>query len=247
MAKIRILPFNVLNLSTSSVAVTGTPDSGYPESRLYDLSIDFYWKYTASGTIEIVCDQGAGIDWPLVNTLIIDKHNFNGKTMSWEYSSNGSSYSDMVASWVQGDNLQIVKESAISTAYRYHKLTITSAVNPQCTEVFMGGYYEFQVRFDEPPNQQDRDNVVWQLTLGGLERSTKLGGVRRGRKYDLFLYPSKLIEWREVVTYMDEYSKPFYVRDHESNYWYTRFGIVPGGPFVTEQQQEKEVELLEIL
>jgi len=247
MSGIRILPFNVLSFGTSSVTVTGTPDSGYPESRLYDHSIDFYWKYTASTTIEIVCDQGAGIDWPLVNTLLIDKHNFNGKTMSWEYSSNGSDWYDMVGSWVQGDNLQIVKESSISTAYRYHRLTIASAVNPQCTEVWMGGYYEIAVRYDEPPEQTDVDNVVWTATLGGIERSTKLGGVRRGRNYSLFLYPGKLIEWKELVTYLDEFSKPFYVKDHEGDYWFARFRIIPGGLYITEQQQEKDVELLEIL
>jgi len=247
MASIRIIPFNALQLSTSSVSVTGTPDSGYPESRLYDHSINFYWKYTASATIEIICDGGAGVDWPLVNTLIVDKHNFTGRTMSWEYSSNGSSWSDMVASWVQGDNLRVAKESEISTAYRYHKLTIASAVNPKCTEVFMGGYYEFPVRFDSPPEEADVDNVIWQATLGGIERSTKLGAVRKGRKYSLFLFPSKLLEWREVIAYLDENSKPFYVKDHESNYWLARFRSLPSGDFITEQQQEKDIELLELI
>jgi hypothetical protein len=247
MAKIRILPFNVLQFDTSAITVTGTPDSGYPESRLYDLSIDFYWKYTNSGEISVRCDQGAGIDWPVVNTLIIDKHNFTGRTISWEYSSNGSDWNDMVSSWVQGDNLQIVKESAIATAYRYHKLTVAGAVNPQCTEVYMGGYYEFAVRFDDPPRETDVDNVIWQATLGGIERSTKLGGVRKGRRYSLFLYPEKLIEWRALETYLDEFSKPFYVKDHEDNYWFARFKGLPLGVFPTEQQQEKDVELLEML
>ena len=247
MAKIRILPFNALSISTSAVTVTGTPDAGYPEARLYDRCIDFYWKYTVSGTVVIQCDQGSGIDWPLVNTLIIDKHNFNGKTLSWEYSSNNVDWYDMVPSWVQGDNLQIVKESAIATAYRYHRFTIASAVNPQCTEIYMGGYYEFQVRFDSPPEDLDTENVVWGETLGGLERSTKLGDVRKGRKYSLFLYPEKLTDYRAAVAYMDEYSKPFYLKDHEDNYWLARFIQLPGGTYVTEQQQMKDIELLEIL
>lgn len=247
MAKIRILPFNVLSFDTSSVTVTGAPDSGYPESRLYDRSIDFYWKYTASTTVVVQCDQGVGIDWPLVNTLVIDKHNFNGKTLSWEYSSNGSDWSDMVTSWVQGDNLQIVKESSVETAYRYHKFTIASAVNPQCTEVYMGGYYEFQVRFDSPPEDMDVENVIWGSTLGGLERSVKLGGVRKGRMYSLFLYPAKLTDFRAAVDYMDEYSKPFYIKDHEDDYWLARFIGVPSGLYITEQQQMKDIELLEIL
>lgn len=247
MAKIRILPFNVLNLETSAVAVTGTPDSGYPETRLYDHSIDFYYRRTATGNWEVVCDGGAGVDWPLVNTLIIDRHNFTGRTLRWEYSTNGSTYFDMVDDWVQGDNLQIVKESSITTAYRYHRLTVEGAVNPQCTEIFMGGYYEYAVRFDEPPEEGDVDNVVWTATLGGIERSTKLGDVRRGREYSLFLYPEKLIDWRAMVAYMDEYSKPFYVKDHEDDYWFARFREIPEGTFITEQQQEKAIELLEIL
>ena len=247
MANIRIFPYNVLALSTSSVTVTGTADSGYPESRLYDRAIAFYWKYTASGTVEITCDQGAGGSWPLVNTLIIDRHNFNGRTLSWEYSTNGSAWSDMVSSWVQGDNLQIVKSSTISTAYRYHKLTITSAVNPQCTEVWMGGYYEFPVRFDEPPQQNDLDNVIWTATLGGIERSTKLGDARRGRGYSLFLYPNALTNWNTMVEYLDEYSKPFYVMDHEGNYWLARFRDLPPGSYITEQQQEKTIDILEML
>ena len=247
MAKIRILPFNVLQFDTSSVAVTGTGDSGYPESRLYDLSIDFYYKRTATGDWEVVCDQGAGIDWPVVNTLIIDRHNFTGRVLTWEYSTDGVSYNDMVDSWTQGDNLQIVKESTITTAYRYHKFKVAGAVNPQCTEIYMGGYYEFKVRFDEPPGENDLDNVVWTATLGGIERSTKLGDVRKGRDYSLFLYPEKLVEWRAMVDYLDEYSHPFYLKDHEDDYWFARFRSLPNGSFITEQQQEKDIELLEII
>jgi hypothetical protein len=153
----------------------------------------------------------------------------------------------MVDSWVQGDNLQIVKESTIATAYRYHRFTIASAVNPQCTEIYMGGYYEFKVRFDSPPEDLDSENVVWGETLGGLERSTKLGDVRKGRKYSLFLDPEKLTDYRAAIAYMDEYSKPFYLKDHEDNYWLSRFIQLPGGIYITEQQQMKDIELLEIL
>ena len=248
MAKIRLFPYNVLSFDTSVVTVTGTPDSGYPEARLYDRSIDFYWKYTVSGDVEVVCDQGAGIDWPLVNTLVIDKHNFNGKTLSWQYSSNGADWSDMVDDWAQGDNNQIVKESTISTAYRYHKFKIASALNPQCTEIYMGGYYEFQVRFDDPPVEEDVANVVWNSTLGGLDRGIKLGNMKKGRRYTLFLYPEKLTDYRTMISYLDELSKPFYIKDHEDNYWFARFGGgPPPGVFITEQQQTKEIELLEML
>jgi hypothetical protein len=247
MAKFRFLPFNVLNFDTTAVAVTGTADSGYPEARLYDHSIDFYWKYTATGDITILADQGAGIDWPVVNTLIIERHNFTGRTITWEYSDNGADWHDMIASWAQGDNLQIVKESTETSAHRYLRLVVSGAVNPQCSEVYMGGYYEFPIRFDDAPKEKDVDNVIWTATLGGIERSNKLGDVRRGRIYSLFLYPEALVNWREAIAYLDEFSKPFYIRDHENDYWFARFRELPGGTFVTEQQQEKEIELLEIL
>ena len=159
MAKIKLYTYNVLGESGSVVTVTGSPDSGYPEERLYDRSIDFYWKYTASTTVTFHIDQGAS-GALLVDTLIIDKHNFNGRVMSWQYSDNDSDWSDFVDGWTQGDNNQIVKTSTETSIHRYLRLIITSAVNPQCTEIYMGYGYEFQVRFDEPPEEVDVDNDI---------------------------------------------------------------------------------------
>ena len=39
---IKFYPYNILEFGT--VTVTGDPDSGYPESRLYDRAISLYWK-----------------------------------------------------------------------------------------------------------------------------------------------------------------------------------------------------------
>jgi hypothetical protein len=246
MAKIKLYTYNVLDQSGSAITVTGSPDSGYPEERLYDRSIDFYWKYTASATITFHVDQGAGGSL-LVDTLIINRHNFTGRSMSWQYSDNDSDWSDLVTGWTQGDNNQIVKVSTEASAHRYLRLVVTSAVNPQCTEVFMSSGYEFQVRFDEPPEELDVDNVLWEETLGGCERSTKLGDVRKGRMYSVFLNPTLLASWRTAISYLDENSKPFYVKDHEDNYWLGRFKGLPGGVFPVEQNQTKQFELLEIL
>jgi len=89
--------------------------------------------------------------------------------------------------------------------------------------------------------------VIWEETLGGCERSTKLGDVRKGRMYSVFLTPTLLTTWRTMLSYLDENSKPFYVKDHESNYWLGRFKTYPGGVFPVEQNQTKQFELLEIL
>ena len=167
--------------------------------------------------------------------------------MSWQYSNNDSDWSDLVDGWTQGDNLQIVKVSTETSAHRYLRLVVTSAVNPQCTEIYMGYGYEFQVRFDEPPEELDIDNVLWEETLGGCERSTKLGDVRKGRMYSVFLDPTLLAKWRTAISYLDENSKPFHIKDHEANYWLGRFKSLPSGIFVGESQQTKQFELLEIL
>ena len=246
MADIKLYTYNILDRTGSDVTVTGAPDSGYPEERLWDRSIDFYWKYTASGIITVQVDQGASGNL-LVDTLIIDKHNFNGRVMDWKYSDNGADWSNMVDQWTQSDNLQIVKVSTETSTHRYYLLQIASAVNPQCTEIFMSYGYNFKVRFDEPPEEVDIDNVIWEETLGGCERSTKLGDVRKGRMYSVFLTPTLLTTWRTMLSYLDENSKPFYVKDHESNYWLGRFKTYPGGVFPVEQNQTKQFELLEIL
>lgn len=246
MAKIKLFTYNVLDQSGSAVTVTGSPDSGYPEERLYDRDIDFYWKYTASATVTFHVDQGASGSL-VIDTLIVDKHNFSGRAMSWQYSDNDSDWSDLVPGWTQGDNNQIVKESTESSAHRYYRLVVTNAVNPQCTEVFMSHGYTFQVRFDEPPEETDVDNVFWEETLGGNERSVKLGDERKGRIYSVFLNPTLLASWRTAISYLDQNSKPFYVKDHEDNYWLARFKGRPGGVWPVEQNQTKQFELLEIL
>jgi len=247
MAKVKLFTYNLLDLSGASVSVTGTADSGYPESRLYDRSIDFYWKKTATETTTVQVDQGASGNLS-VDVLIIDKHNFNGKAMQWQYSDNGSSWTSAVTDWTQGDNNQIVKTLDAAITHRYWKVVIASAANPQCSEVYISGGYEFQVRFDEPPEDGDIENVLWNRTLGGLERSTKLGDLIRGRSYSVFLTPANLTSWRTAISYLDEYSLPFYVKDHEDNYWLARFNNgVPRGQYITEEQQTKNFDLIEIL
>jgi len=246
MAFLKLFTYNILDQTDSTVTVTGSADSGYPESRLYDRSIDFYWQYTASGDLIIHVDQGASNQLS-VDTLFIERHNFNGFVMQWQYSDNDSDWTDAVTDWTQSGNTQIVKTLAAAVTHRYWRVHVASAVNPRCTEVFMSGGYSFQVRFDSLPEEADTDNVIWNETLGGIERSVKLGDIRKGRKYSFFLYPELLTNWRTAIDYLDENSKPFYIKDHEGNYWLARFKALPGGSFPTEQQQYKEVELLELL
>lgn len=247
MAKIKLFTYNILE--DNAVTVTGTADSGYPETRLYDRSIGFYWKYTASTTITIHVDQGATGNLP-VDALIIDKHNFNGRSMTWEYSDNDSSWTPAVTGWTQGDNNQIVKTLDTALTHRYWRVTIVSAVNPQCTEVFMSGGYEFQVRFDVNPEVVDLDNVVWEESVGGVESANKMGEARALLEYGLFqddVVNSALTNFRTAMSYLDAYSKPFYIKDHEDNYLFCRLDEISKATFVTQSSVERTIRLKEML
>ena len=75
MSNITLYTRNIFE--TGTVTVTGTPDTGYPESRLHDRCISLYWKDTIIGGKNFLVDQGAAGNVS-VNFLVIDKHNFNG-------------------------------------------------------------------------------------------------------------------------------------------------------------------------
>jgi len=247
MAKIKFFPYNLLSESGVSVSVTGDADSGYPESRLYDRSIDFYWKYTTGGTITFQVDQGAAGDLA-VDFLAIERHNFNGLAMTWDWSTNGSSWTN-VESWTQSGNTQIIKTISSPLTKRYWRVVATSAVAPQCTEIYMSAGYEYQVVFDNVPIGKDQDFVEWQATYGGLEISSKRSPKKRTRSYHLFHANTvfTLSSFRELLSYLDDYSKPFYFKDHEGDYWLARFSPIPDENYTTEGTAETQVQLLEML
>lgn len=243
MAKIKLLTYNILQEGTTTV--TGTPDTGYPEERLYDRSQRFYWKVTDTTTFEIEVDQGSSIlD---VDTLVIEGHNFDGLTLTWQYSDNGSDW-DTAKTWSQSGNSQIVKTLSSALSHRYWKLIIASATNPQCAEVFMSYGYPFQVRFDDAPSGQDVPNVNWVQTYGGFERSEKRSSKRRQRSYMLFhddnMAQGTLANYRTAVGYLSDYSYPFYIKDHEDNYWLCKL-LNFDEDYLTEGSTEREVEVIE--
>lgn len=227
MAKITLYTRNILEDGT--VTVTGTADTGYPESRLYDRCISLYWKDTVIEAKNFVVDQGASGN-VLVDFLAIEKHNFNGINMQWQYSTDNfvADINDAVTDWTQGDNNQIIKTLSSALTKRYWRATLASMTNPKCSEVFMSYGYEFKVRFDSPPTLGNLDNTQWNRTVGGIERSTKFGDKRKTRSYSIVLSSSsELDNFREAVGYLDDYSKPFYIKDCEGDYWMCRFQSVP--------------------
>jgi len=246
MSSIKLYPYNIL-AEDAAITVTGSPDSGYPESRLYDRSIDFYWKYTNTGDITIHCDQGAGgiLD---VDFLAIDRHNFNGRTMYWEWSDNDSAWNDAVTSWSQGDNNQIIKTLETALTHRYWRVRVIGAVNPMCSEVWISLGYEFRIVYTRLPEGQKQPNVRWRETLGGMERSTKLGARRRIKAYTVphFQNDYTLASFREAEDYLDEMSKPLYIQDHEGDYYFARVRDT-NEEYSTEATAEREIEFLEML
>lgn len=231
MARITLYTKNILE--DAAVSVSGDGDTGFPESRLYDRDISLYWKRAATGIVEIDA-IGSSVQ---VDFLAIEKHNFAGKTLNWQYSNDGFSgdTNNMVDPWVPGTG-QIIKTVTSPINSPGFRAAVSSITAPQCSEVFMSLGLELRVRFDEKPTAVDVPNVSWQRTVGGIERSTKKGASRRERDYAIFLdeNDSEITNFRAAMDNLDEHSKPFYIKDHEGDYWMCRFVEPPREIFATE-------------
>lgn len=246
MAKIKLFTYNIFE-EADAVTVTGTPDVGYPVERLYDRSIGFFWKDAVTEAKTFKADQGASGNLD-VDTLIIDRHNFNGKAMTWEYSDNDSDWTPAVTGWAQGDNNQIVKTLSAALTHRYWRMTVASITDPQCSEIFMSFGYEFQVRFDsETPDDSDIENVIWTDSIGGVERSTKQGDLRRIREYPIFFEPTVNTLFKTAIDYLSSFSKPFYIKDHEDDYWFCRLITAPGASYPVEQNVMRNLVFKEMI
>jgi hypothetical protein len=242
-----IYPFNLLG--ESGVTVTAYADAAYPKGRLYDRSIDFYWQYTATGAFVLSLDQGASFS-KYVDFLAICNHNFSGATIDWQYSSNGSAWVNAVAQWSQSGNAQVVKTLTTPLLYRYWRISVGSIASPRCTELYMSLGYPFRIVWDSNPTSLDKDNVEWIPTIGSLERSVKMGAVRKSRRYPLFHHQtaeSTMTNFDLVTGYMDNYSKPFFVKDHDSNYWLARFESISEVQYNSKGMAFRDVSLVEML
>lgn len=223
---IKLYTYNILE--TGTVTVSGTPDTGFPESRLYDRSTSLYWKDTITEAKEFVIDQGVTGN-KSVDFLAIDKHNFNGIDIQWQWSNDNfaTDINDAVTDWTQGDNLQIIKTLDTALTKRYWRVTLSNIANPKCGEIFMGCSNTFDVIADPPPILKYTDNILWNKTIGGIERSTKFGDKRRIREYTFLLNSTNLTLFRSSMDDIDNYSKPFYIKDTNDTYWMCRFTDIP--------------------
>lgn len=211
-------------LETGTVTVTGTPDTGYPESRLYDRAQSLFWKDTVTEAKNFVVDQGA-TGALAVDFLAIPKHNFSGEDMQWQWSTDNfaADTNDAVTDWTQTDNEQIIKTLGSALTKRYWRGTVTNMANPRCSEIFMSYGYTFDILARPGAKAQKVSNVRWTRTVGGIDRSTKLGNRRRQRAYPIFISAASLSNLRAALDDLDEMSTPFYICDHEGDYWMCKF------------------------
>lgn len=235
-------------LESGTVTVTGTPDTGYPESRLYDRSIDLFWKDTVVEAKAFTVDQGA-TDIKHIDFLAIEKHNFNGLDMQWQYSTDnfGADIHDAVVDWTQADNDQIIKVLPNLFHVRYWRVTTSSATNPMCSEVYMSQGREFPILAKPNPKNDEIANVQWNKTIGGIERSTKFGSKKRARFYSLLLTTAELADFRLAMAELDDYSKPFYIKDHEDNYFMCRLLEIPQEDFTLPTRIYVNLSVTEML
>jgi hypothetical protein len=246
MGQIILYPFNLLG--ESGVTVTANADSAYPKTRLYDRSLNYYWQYTQTGAFTITVDQGASYSL-YVDFLAVGIHNFINATIAWQYSSNGSSWTNAVDSWYQTSGAQIVKTLTTPLLYRYWRLSVGSVASPRCVEVYMSLGHSFRIVWDSTPTGSEEDSVEWIKTVGNLERSIKTGDARKMRDYPIFHHTSTstLTSFRSAMSYLDGYSKPFFVKDHESGYWLARMTSVSKEDYNSEGVAFRTLSLVEMI
>ena len=222
-SKVKLLCCNILEEGTVTVTAV---DSGYPKERLFDRSLGFYCQYSITSAYVVTVNQGATI-LP-VDTLIIEDHILNGITVNWQYSDNGSSWTNAIAQWTQSGNSQIFKQCPAAVSHQYWRVSMGSHLF-QATEIFMGRALSVPVVWGNQPSLGDTADVEKIRTYGGVDHFIRIGPKRKQREYTVFMdrinYP--VATFIADLEYLDDYSKPFYVIDHEGTCFIAEFGNQP--------------------
>lgn len=241
-----IFPINIFELGT--VTVSGVTDTGFPASRLYDRSMGFYWKATATEAKTFAVDQGADGAFP-VDVLAVGFNNFAGSAMQWQHSNDGAAWVDAVPNFTPAESVPFVKALSAPVTARHWQLTLAAMLSTRCSEIFMGPAYTFAAQRSAKPSGSIASNVQWNRTIGGLDRSTKFGQTRRTRTYTVWLDEgqSELSRLLEAIDYLDDLSKPFFFRDHQDNYFWARFAEDPFFDFDHKDRTHLTLDFVEML
>ena len=234
-------------LEAATMAVTGE-DAGFPATRLHDRSIALFWRYTATGAVAFKLDQGSTGSLA-VDFLAVARHNFGGQALAWQYSSDNfvADIHDAVPGWIQPDNLPIVRTLPAPITARYWRVIVGSMSNPQCSEIFMGAGLTLEIMSRPNPSGRFVSNVQWTQTVGGQERSTKLGDRRLRRSFPLFVSPAGLDGLRDALDALDEYSRPFYLKDDAGAVWPCRLEDDPLENFDHKTHTHLTLNVIEML
>ena len=238
---------NILE-TADSVTVTGTPDTGYPESRLHDRSIDLYWKDTVTEAKTFVVDTSSDIR--AVDLLYIPRHNFNGEDMQWQYSTTGAwagEEVDACTDWTQSGNTPIIKTIETAQNREYWRVTLSSMANPQASEIYMSGGITFTILAEPAPVKDRVSNAQWNRTIGGQERSTLYGDLRYRYQYTLRLTSGIISTFNTVLDDLNQLSYPFLLLDHESEYKWVRFTEDPSLPYPPKNHVLTTLSMIEVL
>lgn len=240
-------PTNIAETSTSTVTMSGTADTGYPVTRLYDRSKNLMWRHTAPLEYIFKVDQGAS-DIKQVSIMWVASHNFDGVNIYWQYSDNNSDWTNASGSWLQSGNDDIIKTADAST-HQYWRVNINDPVaNATCGEIFMGLGYSFDImEAPNPTHGYDDGNIEWSRSIGGQERGIKFGDRRERINYTLKLNATELTSFQAMIDELDDFSKPFIIKDKDGNYSLVRFDPIPSKNSVLTNLTEIDISTIEML
>ena len=119
--------------------------------------------------------------------------------------------------------------------------------NPKFGEIFMSRGYSFNALREGNPIGRDIDNVRWNRTVGGIERSTKVGNKRKARTYSFWMSAAEYANFVTVKGYLNDYAYPFYFKDHKDNYFMAKFEAMPEENFDHNTHTRVTVNIIEML
>ncbi len=261
---IELITYNILESGTVSISVSAT--SGYPATRLYDRSVNLLWQAPGIPGDRFGFDEDAfgfdddafgfvGEDTTItinqasspkgIDTLWISNHNFVGLTLKWQQSADGNTWTTIIQ-WTATSSIQIKTLSSVVTQ-NYWRLAIEGDDNHQCGEIIMGRARSFNIQNVPDPMHSWIENVAWQMSVGGQERSIKYGLRRTKRAYTLRLTSADLVILQSALDDLNDFSRPFLIIDKDGDYYLMRFDPVPTEDYILNDRTEIDISLLEML
>src|SRR3990172_1936868 len=163
------------NVYRNGTLTVTSEDTSYPKTNLIDNARFTKWKATSSATQNIQI-QLAAANQRLVDTLIIDTgHNLlaAGASITFQRSTNGSSWTDLVASVAATAGIIVKRFTA--APYAYYRLHITGAtVIPELIQLWAGASFSLtrapKVPFD--PDMAETE-IIKTVTEGGVPQHSK--------------------------------------------------------------------------